>query len=163
MRTSATYTPPPPTGQGAPDPSSIWVLVVAGWLFASLSVSGLRAPASGAGAGSSALSRVEASGDEPGRAIRAPREPDPGVGRSAPVAVDLLRSPPRDLRRLPGIGPLRAAAIAEWRWRTGGAPFALREVHGIGPRTEARALGALARAHPGGPAPAGALLRDGPR
>lgn len=57
-----------------------------------------------------------------------------------PLPLDPMTAPARELRRLPGIGPARAAAIAEYRWEQGGAPFALREVAGIGEATERRVL-----------------------
>lgn len=55
-----------------------------------------------------------------------------------PSPVDLSRSPARELRRLPGIGPSRANAIVRLRRERGEGEFALREVHGIGPRIEER-------------------------
>ncbi|MFT7486925.1 MAG: DNA uptake protein ComE-like DNA-binding protein [Candidatus Paceibacteria bacterium] len=54
------------------------------------------------------------------------------------VSPNLLTSPARDLRRLPGVGPARAAAIAEYRWLKAGTPFELHEIPGIGLGTEAR-------------------------
>lgn len=69
------------------------------------------------------------------------RAPDPGRARGS---IDLQRSGARDLRRLPGIGPARAAAIVELRWERGAEGFELQEVRGIGPRTEARVMDALA-------------------
>ncbi|MFQ5844616.1 MAG: ComEA family DNA-binding protein [Planctomycetota bacterium] len=60
--------------------------------------------------------------------------------RFAPLkaaTIDLNSSPPHRLRLLPGIGPVRAAAIVETRSRDG--PFRrleeLRRVPGIGPHT----------------------------
>ncbi len=166
MRTRETDTLPPSSGEGTPDPSSSWVLVVIGWLFASISVIGLRTRNGDPGATSAPPVRLRASAEEHERPTQdpsTPQEPRSVTGPSPAEDVDLRRSPPRELRRLPGIGPLRAAAIAEWRWQRGGAPFALQEVHGIGPRIEARALRALADAEPDESDPIGGLPRDGPR
>lgn len=62
-----------------------------------------------------------------------------------PETIELQRSGARELRRLPGIGPVRAARIVELRWERAGEEFELSEVEGIGPRTEARVLEALGR------------------
>jgi hypothetical protein len=54
-----------------------------------------------------------------------------------PPASDPDRMSPRELRRLPAIGPTRALAIARARWEEGltGGPEAWDEVPGIGPET----------------------------
>ena len=49
---------------------------------------------------------------------------------------DLSHDPARLLRRLPGIGPVRAAALVEARWASGGVPPDLQAIRGIGPATE---------------------------
>ena len=85
-----------------------WLLVFCGWLFAATT-----------------LAWVEGRDRAPGP----PPEPPP---------VDLASSPPRELRRLPGIGPSRANAIVRLRRERGGAEFELQQVPGIGPRTEER-------------------------
>ena len=74
---------------------------------------------------------------------RAPLEVDAEViearipGASPAPARTLDELPPRELRRLPGIGPTRALAIARARWEHGlrGAPRAWDVVPGIGAET----------------------------
>jgi DNA uptake protein ComE-like DNA-binding protein len=68
-------------------------------------------------------------------------------GQTNPI-VDLESSSARDFRRLPGIGPSRAAGIVDLRWRRGRQGFSLEEVRGIGPRTQARALAANGKSPP---------------
>lgn len=81
----------------------LWVL--AGWLVASAALE--------------ASSRAAWPG--PGPAIRPLRSaPDPD------------RAPPRELRRLPGVGPRLALEIERARWDAGGS-LELEDVHGIGP------------------------------
>jgi hypothetical protein len=61
------------------------------------------------------------------------REP---IAAAAPErAVDWRTSPPRELRKLPGIGVARALAIARMRFERGADGFRLDEVPGIGPAT----------------------------
>ena len=60
-----------------------------------------------------------------------------------PGPIDLSAAPARVLRRLPGIGPTRSAAIVETRWQRGGQEFELNDVPGIGERTRDRALEGL--------------------
>lgn len=59
--------------------------------------------------------------------------------------IDLVRSAPRDLRRLPGIGDRRAIDIARARWNhpPGAAELDLTDVHGIGAGTAASVRAAL--------------------
>lgn len=59
--------------------------------------------------------------------------------------LPLNRASAEDLELLPGIGPVRAAAIVAYRERHGpfGDPADLQRVHGIGPRTAARLAGEL--------------------
>lgn len=79
----------------------------------------LRVPQSGPGAGSAAADSVRT------------RTPDPEV-----AIVDLNTAPPERLDSLPGIGPVLAGRIVEFRQRHG--PFRsveeLRAVRGVGPR-----------------------------
>jgi hypothetical protein len=111
-----------PTATGDRDPGTsrrperdpAWLLVLAGWLFATTSL-------------------------ETWARRSAATPPDP----VAPI--DLQRSCARELRRLPGIGQLRAAKIVDLRWERGGETFPLGEVHGIGPKTEARVREVLRR------------------
>ena len=63
-----------------------------------------------------------------------PTEPEPAP---PPAVLDPRSAPPRELRRLPGIGEARAIAIARLRWERGGAPLYLGEVPGVGPGTVA--------------------------
>jgi predicted flap endonuclease-1-like 5' DNA nuclease len=98
----------------APRRDPAWLLFLAGWLFATLSLGAWT------------------------RAGRPER-------RLPPQSVDLQRSSARELRRLPGIGAVRANRVVDLRWERGGAEFELTEVEGIGPLTEARVLEALER------------------
>jgi len=68
--------------------------------------------------------------------------------------LDLNRAPPQVLEVLPGIGPARAAALAEERIRRPFASLAeVERVHGIGPATAAGLRG-WAEVDPGRPAAA---------
>lgn len=96
-----------------------WLLFVVGWVFAGTT-----------------LERV-ASGDATGPSSAA------GVFPHEPAPLDLQSSPARDLRRLPGIGPARAAAIVDWRWQRADEELQLQEIPGIGPITEAKVLDSL--------------------
>lgn len=73
---------------------------------------------------------------------RLARSPGEGVGArgSEPMAFAWVDWPPRDLRVLPGIGSSRARDLADERWRRGpdGRDFELRELRGIGTRTQER-------------------------
>jgi competence protein ComEA len=73
----------------------------------------------------------------PGQAVQAPAggaAPGPGAS-TAPARVDINRASPAQLEDLPGIGPVLAQRIAQWREDNG--PFAsvddLTAVSGIGP------------------------------
>lgn len=68
-----------------------------------------------------------------------------------PRVVDLSTSSARELRQLPGIGALRAAAIVELRWQRGPRGFELGEIPGIGSQTEARVKEWLESASGSGP------------
>jgi len=57
--------------------------------------------------------------------------------------LDLRAASPLELEALPGIGPVLAARIADRRFEVGADRLSLREVYGIGPRTEARVRAAL--------------------
>jgi hypothetical protein len=104
----------------------VWLLLLAGWLLASAVFGSLRR-AAGSGRESWPLSELP------------PGPPLAAELRAGPGEVDLARSPPRVLRRLPGVGRKRALEIARLRWeRPPGSPLELQEVHGIGPKTEAR-------------------------
>lgn len=66
---------------------------------------------------------------------------DLGLGRSqdsvaVPQLVDLNEATPRQLEALPGIGPVLASRIIEYRQRQGGfrSKSELRTVSGIGPK-----------------------------
>lgn len=67
----------------------------------------------------------------------APRPPREAASRLGPVRVNVNTAPPRQLERLPGIGPALAARIVEYRETHG--PFQRPEdlvaVRGIGPKT----------------------------
>ena len=79
------------------------------------------------------------------------RPPDPPSvsaeehGRWRPH-LDAARMPPRELRRLPGIGRSRAIDVARARWEhdPNDGPLAWSDVHGIGEKTEARVVEWLA-------------------
>jgi hypothetical protein len=82
---------------------------------------------------------------EPGASELAARIP---TGFSAPNGpIDLNRSSPRELRRLPSIGPTRAIAIVRSRWGDGpfAAPAELDRIPGIGPETTKRVSEYFAR------------------
>ncbi len=65
-----------------------------------------------------------------------------GVETRRPT-LDLRVASPLELEALPGIGPVLAARIADRRFEVGPDRLRLREVYGIGPRTEARVRAAL--------------------
>ena len=96
----------------ARDPA--WPYVLAGWLLAAT----LLAPPD----------------REPGERLVRARAP---FGALDPPTRDADRMSPRELRRLPAIGPARAQAIARARWEEGlrGGPESWDEVPGIGPET----------------------------
>lgn len=73
--------------------------------------------------------------------VGAPAAPVPGAagppapqGASPAALVNLNTAAPSELESLPGVGPVTAAAIVEWRTRHGGFSSVedLLEVHGIG-------------------------------
>lgn len=76
--------------------------------------------------------------------LEAVRVAEPTTDLPPRPATDPAYSSARELRRLPGIGPARSAAIVEWRWAHGTDGFRLSDVPGIGEFTEAKALEALA-------------------
>ena len=97
------------------NPLPAWLCLFAGWLLASTQL-GSRRPHP-----LDLASRIPAP-------LRAAPSPDPD------------RMPPRDLRRLPGIGERRALAIARARWDQGlrGGPESWDAIPGIGPETVRR-------------------------
>jgi len=84
-------------------------------------------------AASAQLSRPLEPSASPGEEVRAP------FGALERPSSDPDRMSPRELRRLPGIGPTRALAIARARWELGlsGGPESWVRLHGIGPETVA--------------------------
>lgn len=91
-----------------------WLLVLTGWLVASTQLRD----------GHSSFTEREIRERAPFGVLDPPtRDPD--------------RMNPRELRRLPAVGPARALAIARARWESGlkGGPEAWDEVPGIGPET----------------------------
>lgn len=104
------------------NPMPAWLCLFAGWLLASTQ---LRQPG-------------------PDLHVVAARAPAPLLAPS----LDPDRMPPRDLRRLPGIGERRALAIARARWERGlrGGPEAWDSIPGIGPETIRRIREFLAEA-----------------
>jgi hypothetical protein len=90
----------------------LWVLLLVGWLATETVLDRRRAQPT------AATAALEQFSDRPAR-------PDP------------TRAPPRELRRLPGIGEARALAIARARWERGadGGELRLEDVPGIGPLT----------------------------
>ncbi len=74
------------------------------------------------------------------------------VGCHAPPGrpLRLESASPRELRRLPGIGEVRALEIARERWlrRGSGEPFDLASLPGIGATTAERVAAALGAAAP---------------
>jgi len=108
----------------------LWVLLLVGWLSVQTVLDRRRASAV------AALSASEQAADRPGVA-------DPAC------------APPRELRRLPGIGEVRALAIARARWEHSAqaGAFRLEDVPGIGPLTARRVERFL---EDGGLAPGGA-------
>ena len=77
----------------------------------------------------------------PGSAPSMPSGVDPGAG-----LVSINTAAETELDTLPGIGPVLAAAIVEWRTQNGGFSSIeqLQEVSGIGPATYAE-LASLVR------------------
>jgi predicted flap endonuclease-1-like 5' DNA nuclease len=96
----------------------VWLLLGIGWLFATTTLA------------------------HHSRLSTAPSPPE------RPPLVDLSTSPPRELKRLPGIGPSRANAIARLRWERREGGFTLTDVMGIGPRTEEAVMRWLAEQRP---------------
>ena len=100
-----------------PEPAEpAWVLLFAGALVAS-----------------TALSRAAPEAD-----ARAVEARIPGLPLGTPErSLDLERLSAREMRRLPGIGPQRALAIARARWEQSlrGAPEAWDVIPGIGEET----------------------------
>jgi hypothetical protein len=107
-----------------------WMWALAGWLLAS-----------------SELAPIRRTFDDSAFSSRIPvaARATPAV---APAVSDPDRMSPRELRRLPAIGPARALAIARARWERGlsGGPEAWEDVPGIGPETVGRIRRALAAA-----------------
>ena len=97
-----------------PKRATAWMYVLAGWLLASAQLGSAQLHIDG----SEAEARMPAG-------ARSPEETDPD------------RMSPRELRRLPAIGPTRALAIARARWERGltGGPEAWEDIPGIGPET----------------------------
>ena len=106
----------------------VWLPILVGALYAALALK------LAAGVGSSGVA-PEGSGDTEG--IRAAPH---RLRASLPTRFRRLSS--RDLRRIPGIGPVRAARIVQQRWthERAGEPLELSEVNGLGPTTEAALL-----------------------
>ena len=98
----------------APESVSPCLYVLAGWLLASAQLGSVRPT----------IEAAEAAARMPAGA-RSPAETDPD------------RMSPRELRRLPAIGPTRALAIIHARWELGltGGPEAWEDIPGIGPET----------------------------
>jgi hypothetical protein len=92
----------------------VWVYALAGWLWASSQLGGVQS-------------------EPTEREIRA-RTP---VGAFGELDLSPDTMSVRALRRLPAIGPARAAAIARERWEEGleGGPDAWEAIRGIGPET----------------------------
>jgi len=103
--------------------------VLAGWLLASAQMGSALPP----------VHEREAAARMPAGA----RGPE---GTDADRETDPDRMSPRELRRLPAIGPTRALAIARARWEIGliGGPEAWEDIPGIGPETVRAIRGALA-------------------
>ncbi|MBM3991313.1 MAG: helix-hairpin-helix domain-containing protein [Planctomycetes bacterium] len=78
--------------------------------------------------------------------LEAPR--DASSGAAAPRGFDLETASARDLRRLPGIGEVRALEIVRERHRLrgSGVPLDLASLPGIGAKTAERVAAALASA-----------------
>jgi hypothetical protein len=77
--------------------------------------------------------------------VHALREPVAPAGPTLRRTLDVDDASPRELRRLPGIGATRAAAIAQTRWERGGEMFPLSQIAGIGPKTAERVEAWLAQ------------------
>ena len=73
-----------------------------------------------------------------------PREPE-GRGTAPEAALELVSASARELRRLPGIGEVRALEIVRERWRRRGTgeEFQLAALPGIGETTAERVEEAL--------------------
>jgi competence protein ComEA len=84
-----------------------------------------------------------------------------GSGAPAGAALDLNAATAGELRQLPGIGPVLAGRIVDWRAEHGrfGTVEELRAVRGIGPKLYARLAGQV-RAGPGGGAAAAGTVRN---
>jgi hypothetical protein len=108
--------------------------VLAGWLLASAQLDSAHLGAGRVGTGWTVPSEVEIGERMPAGALDSSEvEPD--------------RMSPRELRRLPAIGPTRALAIARARWERGltGGPEAWEDIPGIGPETVRSIRGAMDR------------------
>jgi hypothetical protein len=113
--------------------------VLTGWLLASAQLDSARPPSGRLGA-----CRLGTSRTFPAEQEILERMPA-GALDSSEVEPD--RMSPRELRRLPAIGPTRALAIAKARWERGltGGPEAWEDVPGIGPETVRSIRGAMDR------------------
>jgi competence protein ComEA len=95
---------------------------------------GLRA---GASSGELNLARVLVDGEQVAVGLRAPREApgsDAAASGGAPALIDLNSATATELEALPGIGPVLAQRIVQWRVDNGPFPDieVLGEVSGIG-------------------------------
>jgi hypothetical protein len=113
-----------PEGRGADrrNRPAAWALLLAGWALSGALLDAVRQREARRSEADAAVLAI----------LRGPVE----------APLDLATASPRELRRLPGIGPRRALAIADLRWERGPG-FALQDVNGIGPRIEAGILAAL--------------------
>ena len=86
----------------------------------------------------------------PPAAAEAPAAEAPAIAPHDPGPLDLNQATLDDLQSLPGIGPTLAARILAFRAQHGAFASieALRQVHGIGPRTLERIAPLLRVAHP---------------
>ena len=91
----------------------------------------------GGSSGGLNLARVVADGEQIVVAPDAPTGPVPGAAAATAVVVDLNAATATDLDALPGVGPVTAARILDWRTAHGRFTTVdqLREVEGIGALT----------------------------